>query len=581
LIHFRKEQETGKREARHVPDLVLEIPSKRVSAWVAETDARFAREWLQTLPLADSMEAAREVYQALYTLNRLDLEPVRRMELMGLYESPVATVRVSLAAPLRQTSFPLGERKTALSRYARLLIWEMANGYKCALHDLAGARFGFGRKQQFSHLARRAAYYLGETLILSYQVYAAYPPHVWRDLHELYRFAESNGWQEDPGEERPGEPGSGRSLSSLYRAALLLFLARPYQLLQNECLWVEQLLRGWSARVSLSRDIRAVDASGNFLVDLGADAPPSPWRNDLAQMDNLGLRLLDVGELVGEVKTCVTRLNKGESVQALAIGVDCLEAACHDLFKRLARAWGVAARRRHTRLKRRGFVSVCAGLGAAHFFMNDQKPFEAPISPGEKKSAPVRSAGADKEAVTPQTPKPGVARRDEEDTTGPDVARPGQGGDLYRVDRWQIGDIGPRGLLLIRPAESTVHVRVGEVLGIQRVDQLGQWSVAVVRWLKSLDNGGLEMGIEYLAPNARAVAVRAMTPGAKFGPALLLPAMESLKRPATLLVERGTYQPHTDVEVQEGPGGTRHARPLQLLDRTGAFEQVVFGYLAD
>lgn len=563
-----------------MPDLVLEIPGKRVSAWIAETDTKFAREWLQTLPFADSTEAARELYQALYTLNRLELDPSRRMELMGLYESPVATARTSLAAPLRLTSFPLGERKTLLSRYARLLAWEMANGYKCALHDFAGARFGFGRKQHFPRLAQRAAYYLGETLIYSYQVYAPYPPHVWRDLHELYRFAESNGWQEEPGEALPGETGSGRSLSSLYRASLLLFLARPYQMLQNECLLVEQLLREWSGRANLSRDIRAVDAAGSFLVDLGADAPPIPWRSDRAHVDNLGLRLLNAGELLGDLKTYVSRLNKGESVQALGIAVDCLEAACHDLFKRLTRAWGMTAARQHTRLKRRGFVSVCAGLGAAHFFMNDQKPFESPAAPTEGVDPPQNESGAGRVAPS-RTTKSAPASGEEGDAAGPDVARSGQASDLYRVDRWQVGDIGPRGLLLIRPAGSVVHVRVGEVLGVQRVDQMGQWSVAAVRWLKNLDNGRLEMGIEYLAPAARPVAVRASSTGARFGPALLLPAMESLKRPATLLVERGTFQPHTDVEVLEDASGMRRARPLQLIDRTGAFEQIVFGYLAD
>jgi hypothetical protein len=48
-----------------------------------------------------------------------------------------------------------------------------------------------------------------------------------------------------------------------------------------------------------------------------------------------------------------------------------------------------------------------------------------------------------------------------------------------------------------------------------------------------------------------------------------------------LLLERGALQPQTDMEVAEEGGSARRARPLQLLERTGAFEQVVFGYLMD
>ena len=76
--------------------LALTLPTKRVSAWMAETDPKYAQAWIASLPLADSAETAREIYQALYTLNRQDLDAARRFELMELYNAPVATVTSTL-----------------------------------------------------------------------------------------------------------------------------------------------------------------------------------------------------------------------------------------------------------------------------------------------------------------------------------------------------------------------------------------------------------------------------------------------------------------------------------------------------
>jgi hypothetical protein len=572
-----------------VPQLSLGVPEKRVSAWVAETDPKYARAWLEALPFADSMAAAVELYQSLYTLNRLDLDAARRMELLALYEEPVASVATSLVAPLQQLSFPLGERRTQLSRLSRQLAWEMANGYKCALQDLSRARLVLGRKQQYPPLVHRAMHYLSWILLRCYQVYAPYPAKVWADLHELYRFSEEGGWQSAPIASAVGYPGPTDSIAAIYRRVLLLFLARPYQLLQNECLLVQRLLTERAEGSRLGRELGAAETPGCFVVDLAADAPPRlPRREDLPGADERGLRLLDASELVGELRGLVARLNKGASVSSLGLELDCLETACHDLFKRLVRAWGNTPRRRHSRLKRRGYVSVCAGVGALHFFASGQKPFQPPAAPPAERTdqaSPDRSsersahervegqqAPGETQAAADQTVAPASSKRD----AANEVAPP-----LYRVDRWQVNDVSPHGLLLRRLADSALHMRVGEVLGIQRIDQLGQWTVAVVRWLRNLDDQRLEMGVELLAPAAKPVAARTHAAGAAYSPGLLLPAMEQARRPATLLLERGALQPQTDMEVAEEGGSARRARPLQLLERTGAFEQVVFGYLMD
>jgi hypothetical protein len=59
-------------------------------------------------------------------------------------------------------------------------------------------------------------------------------------------------------------------------------------------------------------------------------------------------------------------------------------------------------------------------------------------------------------------------------------------------------------------------------------------------------------------------------------PALILPAIAPLHRPATLLVSRGLFQSGATFELREEGQPARRVRALQLVERSGSFEQIVF-----
>jgi hypothetical protein len=119
------------------------MPTKRVSAWMTETDPKYAQAWLASLPLADSAETAREIYQALYTLNRQELDAARRFELMELYSSPVASVTAALESYFTRAALPLTPKKRQLAEFIRQLHMEMAYGYKGCLQDLETQRLRY------------------------------------------------------------------------------------------------------------------------------------------------------------------------------------------------------------------------------------------------------------------------------------------------------------------------------------------------------------------------------------------------------------------------------------------------------
>jgi len=290
------------------------------------------------------------------------------------------------------------------------------------------------------------------------------------------------------------------------------------------------------------------------------------------------LRQLNALEMVRTAHGFSSRLKKGEASRSLDAGFEALDASMHDVLQRLVRAWGFSARRQHTRLKRKGHVSLCAGLGAIHFFASDQKPFE--IEPDDSDRTvtlpvPVAEDWKNEEEGSPNAEDIAL------DQPLPDAGAPARAilpapTELYRVDRWQIRDLSPRGLLLVGEGGTPVHVRVGELLGIQRADQIGTWSIAVARWLQNPQTASVEMGIEFLAPRATPAAVCRDGRRQECSPTLLLPAVESLKRPATLLVERGLLSSGQDINLIEEGKSQRRVRVIKRIERTNGYEQWVF-----
>ena len=551
----------------------LTIPAKGVSAWFVETDAAGARKWLASLPLADSAAAAREIYQALYTLNRQDLEAHKRFELMELYRGPAAAVSDSLTGQLIGAAFPLTPDKLRLAEFVRQLPMEMAHGYKCCLQDLPRVLLGRGRRRVRLESMERTLRYLGEALLRSYQVYLPAPAGVWKEIHALYRHAERGSGHLVSVGRGDGDARGGTTIQERYLQILLLGLSNPYQLPQGEAAQISRFLEHRAAGARLLQDLKISNPVGYFLVNLAADSPPVPFPRDGRIQPQPHLRALNVVELLQVLHSLIHRLQQGESARALDLGFECLESAAPDLLRRMIRSWGVTVRRAHTRLKRSGYLMLCAGVNAVHFFGGAQKPFSA-----------AGHGDPDRPVAAPEMPGPDRHGDDGGAMTGSSPASVTDDDplrqELYRIDRWQVRDVGPSGMLLAQSGESGTHVRVGDLLGFQRMTEPGRWSAGVARWLKSHTGGGLEMGVELLASSVRPVAVKPLAPRAagdtRFVQALLLPAVEAAQRPPTLVVTRGLYQPGTDYQLLEDGLPPRRVRAQRLLERTHAFEQFVF-----
>ncbi len=570
-------------------NLALLIPEKEVSAWVAETNPKEARAWLESLPLADSGEAARDIYQALYTLNRLELTMQSRLDLMELYKGPVAMVSSVLRSQIIGLALPLPPEVRKLAEFIRQLHMEMAIGYKCVIHDLQATRRPWGKKNLLVMATERALRYLGEVLARSYQVYMPPPPEVWKEIHALYRYAEQHGRLSHP-IEISEENKSTVTISERYLQIVLLALCNPYQLPQNECNYVRSFLESRTDKATIEDQVNVADSVGRFLIDLSADAPPAPFAQQDRTQGFEHHRVLSTIELARTVHGYMKRLEQGESGSFLNLGAEMSNIACRDVLKRMIKFWGLTPKRVYSRTKTRGLLALCTGINALHFFGGGRKSFKSPEAEVEEKPKELQRAsrkvppkfrndeGRQAEAVAvaadaqaSKMPAPPSWLSEAK------LAVP----DAFPVDRWQLRDESARGLLLAREGEVGAHVRVGDLLGIQASNDGGTWRAGVVRWIKSPDSNQVEMGVERLAPNVTPVAVKPAAnhmpgTGRRYTQALLLPAMPVLQRPATLILTRGVYEPGRSLHLVVGDEKPKIVRLLKLLERTASFDQIIF-----
>ncbi len=566
------------------PDLTL--PDMQPPSGPVETRGKEVQQWLASLPLADSLATSQQLFNNLFALNRMSLDAKARLELMELYHRPVSIVTDSLQNAFNQVSLPLSAKKRQLAVFLRQLQMEMAYGYKFVVRDILSSNALWSKKAALPLVIERAIHYLGEVLLHSYHVYMPCPPGAWREIHALYRYAEQHGLHNEPVMGSLEDAAEKVTINRSYLQAVLLGLCGPYQLPQNECIQVNGFLANWAEKASVSSELSIDSPVGCFLIDLTADLPAMLFPRDIKLKPAPYLRVLSAVELARIVHEDINRLQKGASPQSLRLGAECIDTACLDMLRRMIRFWGMAARRQFSRRTSRArFLSVCAGVNALHFFSDGQRPF----SPPDEKTPELPS---DEDTLFPSNVSVPTAGTDdsvamidldaliaEPEPAFVMEANTSMTQEVFRVSRWKIRDESAGGLSLVWNEKAPTHVRVGDLLGLLDEDTT-RWRAAVARWLKSEDVTHVEVGVEMLAPSIKPVAVRSIPEGsntpARAVQALVLPAVAALHQPATLLVAPGFCQAGNDIYLLTGDEKPRRVRVMRVLERSGAFEQILF-----
>lgn len=475
---------------------------------------------LQALP---AVEAGYQVLANLATLSRSRLASADRLALLEAYRPAVERLHESLEVEFGVAGLP----PTATAREAlalcRDLAMELGYGYKILILDSPAAP-GTG---SLPRLVFRAMGALAQLLRSSYLTYTNVPEGTWLELHRLHARAEEAGVADAPVE-------GAQSVRALYTELLLVALTDPYRLNPGEVAHIPGLIRAEPGAAQLARIGPASKPEGHFIVDGDVDRPPLLAGGNDAGPPGTAQRSLDATALVARL-----------GAQRHALEVELAHAAPAsrqqavarlELLRRLLVCWGNPPRRVDAREASDLQVGICVGLPTLAYLIGlESDPAPSPPPPGSL--------------------DPGVP--------------------AHAVSAWQVLNRSHGGLRLARPAGPLPHaVAVGEVVGIQFPGR-GRWAVGVVRWLRRLENGGTEFGLQYLGNSAISVEIAVFDDEnmGKVGAPLrsLVLDGEAAGTEPTLLATAGVFREARGLQIRSR-GALYQARTLSLIEQGSGFE---------
>ena len=458
---------------RSAPPRELEIRPKQVKAWV------------ESLPLAQGLEAATRLTAHLASINRSKIDLDHRIEILESYRAVASTVLEELDAVYGKSALPLGPRARDALVLARELAFEMAMGYRLAITDMTAKRIAFGAKKQLPTLALRAMEYLGRELGTSYKSYTPVPPEVWREMHHLYLFAEKEGIAAEVADAQ-----SKASVADAYCEALLLSLTDPYRLVHGEADRILAQVRGLRGLVTLGQARPPTPAGGHFLVPCDTDKGPKPMLSANDDAGGPNWRLLDANPVVEKMRARKNAHETGNVSQTMSRSVTPETLA---LLGKLIVLWGSPPKRASRRDPRETSVAICVGLKSVSHFVS----LEPTVAAAASEAAAIRAG-----------------------ITIPLIAVPDdEASKAFPVHEWDVVNQSEGGVKVRRTSDMLQPLVVGEVVAMKFIGR-ARWTIGVARWITQVEEGGMEFGVQFLSCAARAVWVQpghSSSPQAKLG----------------------------------------------------------------
>lgn len=517
--------------------LDLRVPTERVAPpGNLELRPKQAKAWVEGLPLSQSVDAGRKILANLCALNRAKVEFDDRLQILEAYRPVAQVVLEELDAVYGNSPLPLPPKAREALGLARELATEFAYGYKTLILEKTGKLLAFGAKKQMPLLVFRAMQWLAQRLHVSYRSYTPIPAGTWREIHLLFLHAGKEGFATEP-----VEPETKAAITDLYSETLLIALTDPYRLIPGDLDRITQVIRGQRGAYTLGQERPSTRPGGHFLVPCDLDKPPKPLLSANDDPGGPNWRLLDANPMVDRLRARRQAVESGNVSASMsrAMSVDMLV-----LMGKLVTLWGDPPKRTSRRDPMDSSVAICSGMRAITHFISFEPKVDAS-----------REAAAIESGLT----IPLVFVPDDDTSKG------------MNVTEWEVVNQSAGGLKVSRSSGASHPITVGEVLGIKFVGK-ARWTVGVVRWLTTGDEGGMEFGVQFLAPSARSVAVQPTTSAAgQSRPGLLL-AQDDGQEPADMLLTMpATYSDLREFEI-EADGSVTLVRATSLIERTGRFE---------
>ena len=530
------------------------VPKRRGSAGVrVETRPIYIEEWLDSLPYIDFNKTSRLILEATTDTNGEIIKPEDRLELVRLYNRPYLYYLESQIKTGAQHTLQSMENMQNQTTVLKQIAINLAQACKLSMEEGQKRKTVWRQKKSPLPAVMMAMNYLSHALIFSYLEYSQPPPNIWRELNELFYFAENMG------EERktivpPGGDAKkdAASITDVYKKILLASMVDPYHLPFGAIWEIFVQLKSWNTHAEIKPFTRVSQADGCFVVDLDQDTHPIPYSKFDTDLAGGSHRLINTTALWNLVNDQMKLLNAGKPLDD-SISLSSFYAK--SILKQLSLAWGPPAVRFSPRDRSGGSVYITCGINGIYYYLNGSREFESRDTQGED------GVLADVGGYHEHTP-PSVRAAE------------------YLLDQWDLVDQGPGGFAISKADRPQTPIRVGDLIGIIRDPDPEKapenLALGVIRWLMISGNKVYRVGIQTIAADIHPAAIRARSGSAmdtRFNRAIIAGDFSS-SGDHDIILGAGMYAPEREFELQVA-GKTMRASARSPVESTVNFEHFI------
>ncbi|MFN0299721.1 MAG: hypothetical protein ACKVQU_05115 [Burkholderiales bacterium] len=457
---------------------------------------------------------SRELLSRIHSLNGTRVRIALRQDLNERVHDLLKGTVPHLEAQLFNLNVPLSPEKRALFNLADDLLAALITSYKIQLKDQSRRLFGLASSGRAVLPVQRMMSLISRRICLSYRAYSSAPKGAWHELHDLHNFATRRGVAARVLNE------SSQSPASIYKRALLLAFSDPLRFTSDDLEFALELIDRHADRAEFTPAKAAGEIEPAFLIKPHRDQAGSAYSSSQAVNLHPSDFLLNVGEVAKALLQGATegRVDAQDLNSPASIGRSRRDA----IVALLARQWAAAAApsRQLNRLKTQAHVGIQIGLSEIWAFLN--------------KTTGVENSSA----------------------------------------RWLVTNESPRGFALTHASGPVAQVRVGEVVGVFAPNNPG-CHICVVRWTLSDNPAHIEIGLQEIAPSARAANVRRMTTESPAEPALLLTDASASQNDPIVVTSVTKLDSMCELTVGELDAKVR-LQPNRIVERMATTQLVQF-----
>jgi len=502
----------------NVASLFLTVPRQEAIPGV-DTRPERLRAWVESLPYTSDRETTRRLIERLHDINHQPLPSTQRMALLEPFTRAFGRLHEALRSA---TAGPEHlDRLQLLDRFTE----ELLIGYKYAVNDAQAEPRRWGKPRHLYQAVNLAAHLIHLLLACRYQHYLPAEATAWRELGQLFVYAESH---EIPATEHPDFPFATHPLSAdrALAEAAVLRLADPFRLPAGQ-VWdlLAYLDRLESPLHCAPLPDGKLPSEDHLAVCLHCE--PGEFAHPPESGTERRLwRLIDGRELRATLEHDLQRLQAGASPERLGLSRRLHGTDAAQLLHHLSLQLRHRADRKLPRVVAEGELELHPGLIEA-YRLHAGRAFDPRAYADYDDSGEIDLAASFESLEPRQASAQPPCRTSLVNRSAGGVAVAVTGEDAARF---------PVGQLVTLPAPP--HAR-------------HDWLVAVVRWHQREPGAGAEIGLQYIANDARPVAVRPLDVGQQvaFQPALESELAHGIHRYRILIAPRGLFRPKRLLEL--------------------------------